>query len=71
MDVEARRAIKLYSKEARVPLRLLFFEINANVVTKEKEKKRKKKEKREKKRKKKKRRKKGKITFSFRDSEAR
>lgn len=45
MDVEARRAIKLYSKEARVPLRLLFFEINANVVTKEKEKKKKKKKK--------------------------
>lgn len=37
MDVEARRAIKFYSKEARVPRHLLFFEINANVVTKEKE----------------------------------
>lgn len=48
MDVEARRAIKLYSKEARVPLRLLFFEINANVVTKEKEKKRKRKRKKRK-----------------------
>lgn len=39
MDVEARRAIKFYSKEARLPRHLLFFEINANVVTKEKEKK--------------------------------
>lgn len=66
MDVEARRAIKFYSKEARLPRHLLFFEINANVVTKEKEKKNG--ETREEGRK---RRKEGKITFSFRDSEAR
>lgn len=59
MDVEARRAIKLYSKEARVPRHLLFFEINANVVTKEKEKKRKK-EKRERKEKKEKEKEEGK-----------
>lgn len=39
MDVEARRAIKLRFKETRVPMHLLFFEINANLVTKEKEKK--------------------------------
>lgn len=47
MDVEARRAIKFYSKEARLPRHLLFFEINANVVTKEKEKKMEKQEKKE------------------------
>lgn len=45
MDAEARRAIKFHSKEARVPRRLLFFEINAHVVTKEKVKEEKRREK--------------------------